>query len=255
MFVVKGWDRTHGQEKGERLFATWWAEGYTQPVQAFDAVREISMAYQRELTRRQEQILDYIRAEIHRKGYPPSVREIGDAVGLSSSSTVHSHLAAIEAKGFIRRDPSKPRALEVLDFRDTESAIDYGAVHAVPIVGQVAAGQPILASENIEATLPLPAEFSGDGTFILKVRGDSMVEAGILNGDFVVVRQQETAANGEIVVAMVADEVSDEPEATVKTFYRETDRIRLQPENSSMEPIYAHDVTVLGKVVALFRRL
>ncbi len=207
------------------------------------------MGYQRELTRRQEEILDFIRAEIHRRGYPPSVREIGEAVGLSSSSTVHSHLAALEAKGYLRRDPSKPRALEVLDFRDTDSAIDYGQVHAVPVVGHVAAGQPLLASENIEQTLPLPAEFAGEQTFILRVRGESMVDAGILDGDFVVVRQQPTAGNGEIVVAMIEDE------ATVKTFYREADRIRLQPENSTMEPIYARDVQILGKVVALFRRL
>lgn len=207
------------------------------------------MGYQRELTRRQEEILDFIRAEIHRRGYPPSVREIGEAVGLSSSSTVHSHLAALEAKGYLRRDPSKPRALEVLDFRDTDSAIDYGQVHAVPVVGHVAAGQPLLASENIEQTLPLPAEFAGEQTFILRVRGESMIDAGILDGDFVVVRQQPTAGNGEIVVAMIEDE------ATVKTFYREADRIRLQPENSTMEPIYARDVQILGKVVALFRRL
>lgn len=213
------------------------------------------MSYRRELTKRQEQILDFIRAEIHRKGYPPSVREIGEAIGLSSSSTVHSHLAALESKGFIRRDPSKPRALEVLDFRDSETAIDYGAVSAVPVVGQVAAGQPILAAENIEQTLPLPAEFAGERTFILKVRGDSMIDAGILDGDFVVVRQQETAANGDIVVAMIADEISGEPEATVKTFYRETDRVRLQPENSALDPIYVTDVTILGRVVALFRKM
>lgn len=213
------------------------------------------MSYRRELTKRQEQILDFIRAEIHRKGYPPSVREIGEAIGLSSSSTVHSHLAALESKGFIRRDPSKPRALEVLDFRDSEAAIDYGAVSAVPVVGQVAAGQPILAAENIEQTLPLPAEFAGERTFILKVRGDSMIDAGILDGDFVVVRQQETAANGDIVVAMIADEISGEPEATVKTFYRETDRVRLQPENSALDPIYVTDVTILGRVVALFRKM
>lgn len=212
------------------------------------------MAYQRDLTKRQQQILDFIRAEIHRRGYPPSVREIGDAVGLSSSSTVHSHLAQLEAKGFIRRDPTKPRALEVLDFRDNDLAIDYGKVTSVPVVGQVAAGLPILAAENIEATLPLPAEFAGDQTFILKVRGESMIDAGILHGDFVVVRQQETANNGDVVVALIADEMSGEPEATVKTFYRESSRIRLQPENASMEPIYATDVTVLGKVVALFRR-
>ncbi len=209
------------------------------------------MAYQRELTKRQQEILDYIRGELHRRGYPPSVREIGEAVGLSSSSTVHSHLAALEAKGFIRRDPSKPRALEVFDFRESERGIDTAGIRAVPVVGQVAAGQPILAAENIEQTIPLPAELASgdDQTFILRVRGESMIEVGILPGDFVVVRQQQTANNGDIVVAMIDDE------ATVKTFYREADRIRLQPENASMEPIYSRDVSILGKVVALFRRL
>jgi repressor LexA len=207
------------------------------------------MTYQRELTKRQQEILDFIRGELHRCGYPPSVREIGEAVGLSSSSTVHSHLAALEAKGFIRRDPSKPRALEVLDFRETDRGIDYGKISVVPLVGQVAAGSPILAAENIESTMSLPAEMAGDNTFILKVRGESMIDAGILDGDFVVVRQQPTADNGEIAVAMIDDS------ATVKTFYRELDRIRLQPENSTMEPIYARDVTILGKVVALFRKL
>jgi repressor LexA len=207
------------------------------------------MAYQRELTKRQQQILDFIRAEIHRRGFPPAVREIGEAVGLSSSSTVHSHLAALEAKGFIRRDPSKPRALEVLDYRDSDRAVDYGQVRAVPMVGQVAAGMPILAAENIDATMALPAELADEDTFILRVKGESMVEAGILDGDYVVVRQQHSATNGDIVVAMIEDE------ATVKRFFKEADRVRLQPENSSMEPIYARDVTILGKVQALFRRL
>jgi repressor LexA len=207
------------------------------------------MEYRHELTKRQSQILDFIRAEVHRRGFPPSVREIGEAVGLSSSSTVHSHLAALETKGFIRRDPSKPRALEVLDYRDTDRAVDYGTIHAVPIVGAVAAGVPILAAENIESTMSLPAELAGESTFILRVKGDSMIEAGILDGDFVVVRQQSTANNGEIVVAMIDEE------ATVKRFFRESDRIRLQPENASMEPIFSRDVTVLGKVVALFRRI
>jgi repressor LexA len=205
--------------------------------------------YKRELTRRQEQVLDFIRSEIHRQGYPPSVREIGEAVGLSSSSTVHSHLSALETKGFIRRDPSKPRALEVLDFRDTEAAIDYGRVRAVPLVGQVAAGEPILAAENIESTMSLPVEMADEATFILRVRGDSMIDAGILDGDHIVVRQQTAASNGDIVVAMIEDE------ATVKRFYREADRVRLQPENATMEPIYATDVQILGKVVALFRRI
>lgn len=207
------------------------------------------MAYQRELTRRQQEILDFIRSEIHRRGFPPAVREIGEAVGLSSSSTVHSHLAALEAKGFIRRDPSKPRALEVLDYRDSDRAVDYGQVRAIPMVGQVAAGVPILAAENIDATLTLPVELADEDTFILRVKGDSMIEAGILDGDYVVVRQQQTATNGDIVVAMIEDE------ATVKRFFKESDRVRLQPENSSMEPIYARDVSVLGKVQALFRRL
>ncbi|MBW6468114.1 MAG: transcriptional repressor LexA [Coriobacteriia bacterium] len=207
------------------------------------------MSYKRELTDRQRQILDFIRAEIHRRGFPPSVREIGEAVGLSSSSTVHSHLAALEDKGFLRRDPSKPRALEVLDYRDTDRAIDYDGVRAVPLVGQVAAGAPLLAAENIEATMSLPVEMADESTFILRVRGDSMIEAGILDGDFVVVRQQSSASNGEIVVALLEDD------ATVKRFFKEADRVRLQPENSALEPIYARDVTILGKVVALFRRM
>jgi len=207
------------------------------------------MSYGKDPTKRQLQILDFIRSEIHRKGFPPSVREIGQAVGLSSSSTVHAHLAALEAKGLIRRDPSKPRALEVFDYRDTERAVDYGQVRAVPLVGQVAAGQPILAAENIEATMCLPAELADESTFLLRVRGDSMIEAGILDGDFVVVRKQESASNGEIVVALL------ESEATVKRFYREANQIRLQPENSALDPVYSREVVILGKVIALFRRM
>lgn len=207
------------------------------------------MTYSRELTDRQRQILDFIRADIHRRGFPPSVREIGEAVGLSSSSTVHAHLAALEEKGFLRRDPSKPRALEVLDFRDPGLAIDYGQINVVPLVGQVAAGQPILAAENIEGTMSLPAEMAGESTFILRVRGESMIEAGILDGDYVVVRQQNTATNGEVVVAMIDEE------ATVKRFFKESDHVRLQPENSAMEPIYSRDVQILGVVVALFRKI
>lgn len=210
------------------------------------------MAYKREMTDRQREILDFIRAEIHRCGYPPSVREIGEKVGLSSSSTVHSHLAALEAKGLIRRDPSKPRALEVFDYRDTGRGVDYGRVHAVPLVGAVAAGTPILASENIEATLSLPAEFAEENTFILRVKGESMIEAGILDGDYVVVRPQQTADEGDIIVAMIDEE------ATVKRFFRRDGRIMLKPENSTMQPIWADrhvDFAVLGKVVALFRHL
>ncbi len=203
----------------------------------------------RELTARQEEILSFICSEVHRRGFPPSVREIGEAVGLSSSSTVHSHLSALETKGYIRRDPSKPRALEVLDDRDSAGAIDFGAVRAVPVVGQVAAGAPILAAENIESTMPLPADMVGESTFILRVKGDSMIDAGILDRDFVVVRQQTTATNGDIVVAMLDEE------ATVKRFFKEADRVRLQPENAALDPIYSTDVQVVGKVVALFRQI
>jgi len=213
------------------------------------SVRRSTMSYGKDPTKRQHQILDFIRSEVHRKGFPPSVREIGQAVGLSSSSTVHAHLAALEAKGLIRRDPSKPRALEVFDYRDTERAVDYGQVRAVPLVGQVAAGQPILASENIEGTMCLPAELADESAFVLRVSGDSMIEAGILDGDFVVVRKQDTATNGDIVVALL------DSEATVKRFYREATQIRLQPENNSLDPIYSRDVIILGKVIALFRRL
>jgi len=207
------------------------------------------MSYRSELTTRQHEILDFIRAEIHRRGFPPSVREIGEAVGLSSSSTVHSHLSALEDKGFLRRDPSKPRALEVLDYRDTRRGIDLDSVRALPLVGQVAAGAPLLAAENIEETIALPVGLVQESTFILKVRGDSMIEAGILDGDYVIVRQQESADDGDIVVALLEDE------ATVKRFFREAGRIRLQPENPSLDPIYATDVRILGKVTALFRRV
>lgn len=209
------------------------------------------MARERDMTDRQRQVLDFIKAEVRRQGFPPTVRDIGQAVGLSSSSTVHAHLSALEAKGLIRRDPSKPRALEVLD-RDVSPRppLVVGNVVELPVVGAVAAGTPILAAENIETTIPLPTEVvRDDSTFVLRVKGESMIDAGILDGDYVVVRQQSTADNGDIVVAMLEDE------ATVKRFYRETDRVRLQPENPTMDPIYARDVSVLGKVVAVFRRL
>jgi repressor LexA len=210
------------------------------------------MAYQRkrDLTDRQREILDFIKAEMRRKGYPPTVRDIGQAVGLSSSSTVHSHLNALEAKGLIKRDPSKPRALEVIG-HDRETVVtSMRGVRELPVLGAVAAGVPMLAEENIEGTIPLPTEVvREDSTFVLRVKGDSMIDAGIFDGDFVVVRQQPTAENGDIVVALLEDE------ATVKRFFRESDRIRLQPENDSMEPIYVRDVTILGKVVAVFRRM
>ncbi|MDA8234156.1 MAG: transcriptional repressor LexA [Clostridia bacterium] len=200
-----------------------------------------------DLSARQMSILDFIKKEIRTKGYPPSVREIGEAVGLSSSSTVHGHLAQLEAKGYLRRDATKPRAIEVLD--GSEIIIKKEMVN-VPIIGKVTAGQPILAVENIEDTFPLPLDFvKNDDVFILSVSGDSMIEAGILDGDYILVRQQNIARNGEIVVALIEDE------ATVKTFYKEKDHIRLQPENPHLDPIIIKDVNILGKVIGVFRRL
>ncbi len=201
------------------------------------------------LSNRQHSILEFIKHEVKEKGYPPSVREIGEAVGLLSSSTVHGHLDRLEKKGLIRRDPTKPRAIEILDpDSSADDDIPY-SVAKVPVVGKVTAGVPITATENIEEYFPLPSHFVGDNSvFILNVIGESMIEAGIHNGDYVIVRQQPTANNGEIVVAMTEDD-----EATVKTFYKEKNHIRLQPENASMEPILLPNVTILGKVIGLFR--
>lgn len=200
-----------------------------------------------DLTERQVAILNFIKRELNKKGYPPSVREIGEAVGLSSSSTVHGHLAHLEKKGYLRRDPTKPRAIEILD---SENDFHRKEIVHVPIVGKVTAGEPILAVENIEDTFPLPLDFvNNDSVFILSVRGESMINAGILDGDYVMVRQQAHAKNGDIVVALLGDE------ATVKTFYKEKDYVRLQPENPSLEPIYTTDVRILGKVIGVFRRL
>lgn len=199
------------------------------------------------LNTRQKQILKYIKETLRIKGYPPSVREIGVAVGLSSSSTVHSYLSKLEKMGFIRRDPTKPRAIDVLD----EAPWRQKEITPVPLVGRVTAGKPILAVENIEETYPLPAELVGhDDVFMLTVQGDSMIEAGILDGDYILIRSQNTARNGDIVVALV-----EEDEATVKRFFKEKDYIRLQPENPTMEPIYSRNVTILGKVIGVFRRL
>lgn len=199
-----------------------------------------------DLTPRQDQILAYIRREVLSKGYPPSVREIGQAVGLSSSSTVHGHLGKLEEKGYIRRDPTKPRAIELVNDRE----VMRKEIVNVPIVGRVTAGEPILAVENIEDFFPMPKDFAHyEDVFMLRVRGDSMINAGILDGDFVVVRQQSHAENGEIVVALIEDE------ATVKRFYKESDHIRLQPENPNLEPIRATHVEILGKVVGLFRQV
>lgn len=196
------------------------------------------------LTKRQQQILDCIKQSVREKGYPPSVREIGSAVGLSSSATVHSHLATLESKGLIRRDPTKPRAIEILD-QSFQAAAD--AV-PVPVLGRVTAGVPILAVENIEDYFPLPRQVIREQeVFILHVSGDSMIEAGILDGDDVIVRKQANAQNGDIVVALLGDE------ATVKTFYREKDHVRLQPENPTLSPILTKNVTILGKVIGLYR--
>ncbi|ANF97226.1 transcriptional repressor LexA [Paenibacillus bovis] len=204
------------------------------------------------ISSRQQAILEFIRNEVKLKGYPPSVREIGEAVGLASSSTVHGHLDRLEKKGLIRRDPTKPRAIELLGQEETENNLLFAqTVSRVPIIGKVTAGVPITATEHIEDYFPLPQQFTGDNQiFMLSVVGDSMVEAGIHNGDFVIVRQQQTADNGDIVVAM-----TEEDEATVKTFYKEKDHIRLQPENPMYEPLRLTRVTILGKVVGLFRNL
>lgn len=200
-----------------------------------------------DLSSRQIAILEFIKKEIRTKGYPPAVREIGEAVGLSSSSTVHGHLAQLEEKGYIRRDPTKPRAIEVTD---GNTNVVKKEIINVPVVGKVTAGEPILAVENIEDSFPLPLDFvRNDNVFMLSVRGESMINAGILDGDYVLVRQQNNAKNGDIVVALMEDE------ATVKTFYKENDYIRLQPENPVLEPIIVKDVSVLGKVIGVFRRI
>jgi repressor LexA len=202
-----------------------------------------------ELTQRQQEILEFIVQEIQRKGYPPSVREIGEAVGLSSSSSVHAQLEKLQELGYIRKDPTKPRAIEVLKLSEYVD-ISLPEVIPVPIVGRVTAGEPILAVENIEEYYPLPRDFSHDKeVFMLKVRGDSMIDAGIFNNDLVVVQKTPTADNGEIIVALL-----DDGEATVKRFYKEAKQYRLQPENSSYNPIYTKNLSVLGKVIGLIRR-
>ncbi|MBE1441807.1 MULTISPECIES: transcriptional repressor LexA [unclassified Paenibacillus] len=201
------------------------------------------------LSNRQLAILEFIKNEVKDKGYPPSVREIGEAVGLASSSTVHGHLERLEKKGLIRRDPTKPRAIEITDGSSTEGSQFALSVSRVPLIGRVTAGVPITATENIEDYFPLPSHYVGDhNVFMLSVIGDSMIEAGIHNGDYVIVRQQQSANNGDIVVAMTEDD-----EATVKRFFKEKDHIRLQPENSTMEPLRLKHVTILGRVVGVFR--
>ncbi|QQZ07843.1 transcriptional repressor LexA [Heyndrickxia vini] len=202
------------------------------------------------LSKRQQDILDFIKQEVKSKGYPPSVREIGEAVGLASSSTVHGHLSRLETKGLIRRDPTKPRAIEILDF-ESENIPKQNVVN-VPLLGKVTAGMPITAIENIEEFFPLPEQLAptDENIFMLEIVGESMIEAGILDGDYVIVRQQQTANNGDIVVAMTEDD-----EATVKRFFKEKDFFRLQPENSTMAPIILNNVSILGKVIGLYRHI
>jgi repressor LexA len=212
-----------------------------------------------DLTKRQQEIFDFIKRYSAKYGYPPTVRDIGKAVGLASSSTVHAHLANLERLGLLRRDPTKPRAIELLDRvrGDVGGAVETMAENVrslvrpgLPLVGHVAAGQPILAEENIEDYVQVPPIAGGEeGEYVLRVRGESMKDVGILEGDYVVVRPQETATDGEIVVALVGEE------ATVKRFFREADHVRLQPENATMEPIRSKDVRVLGRVVGLFRNV
>ncbi len=198
------------------------------------------------LTKRQQEIFDFIKRYSASHGYPPTVRDIGKAIGLTSSSTVHAHLSNLEKVGLLRRDPSKPRAIEVM----VDKAKSVVAPSGLPVVGQVAAGQPVLAEENIDDYQPIPPIAGGDkGEFILRVRGDSMKDAGIFEGDHVIVHKQKTAKNGDIVVALVGDE------ATVKRFFKERDHVRLQPENEALEPIYTRDVDILGRVVGVCRRV
>lgn len=201
-----------------------------------------------DLSERQTAILEFIKQEVRKKGYPPSVREIREAVGLQSCSTVHRHLVTIEEKGYIRRDPSKPRAIEVMD--NSSDLLDVSDVVHIPIVSHISVGQSIFAAENIKNTFPLPANLlREENNFMLKIQGGSMIDAGILDGDFIIAHQQNDARNGEIVVALIGDETM------VQRVYKERTLFRLQPENSSMEPIYSQDVTILGKVVGVFRIL
>jgi repressor LexA len=207
------------------------------------------------LTARQQEIWNYLVEYVDAHGYPPTVREIGEHVGLASPSTVHAHLANLERAGLLRRDPTKPRALELVGReREVEpaNAAALRDVSRLPLLGEIAAGSPMLAEENIEDYVPMPSSTKGD--FLLRVKGESMIDAGILDGDLVIVKTAQDARNGEIVVALAGDDEAAD-EATVKTFYRENGRVRLQPENASLEPIYAKHVQILGRVVGVFREL
>jgi repressor LexA len=206
-----------------------------------------------ELTGRQQEIWTFLVEYVDRHGYPPTVREIGEEVGLASPSTVHAHLANLERAGLLKRDPTKPRALELIG-REKPVAAESNVVELpkLPLLGQIAAGGPLLAEQNVEDSIAVPETLKGD--FVLRVKGESMIEAGILDGDLVVVKRAQDARNGDIVVALAGDDESAD-EATVKTFYRENGRVRLQPENASLEPIYAEHVRILGRVVGVFRTL
>lgn len=206
------------------------------------------------LTARQQEIWQFLVEYVDQHGYPPTVREIGQAVGLASPSTVHAHLANLERAGLLRRDPTKPRAIELIGHRRSQPDDAAADVSRLPLVGQIAAGGPLLAEENVEDEIAVSEPLFGSADFLLRVKGDSMVDAGILDGDLLVVRRQQDVRNGEIVVALAGDDESAD-EATVKTFYREEGRVRLQPENDALEPIYADHVQVLGKVVGVFRSL
>jgi repressor LexA len=209
------------------------------------------------LTARQQEIWNFLVEYVDGHGYPPTVREIGERVGLASPSTVHAHLANLERAGLLRRDPTKPRALELIGRERREPAAqaepqELADVRRLPLLGEIAAGGPLLAEQNVEEYVPMPASTRGD--FLLRVKGESMIEAGILDGDLAIVQRTQDARNGEIVVALAGDDESAD-EATVKTFYREDGRIRLQPENAALEPIYARHVQILGRVVGVFREL
>ena len=209
------------------------------------------------LTARQQEIWGFLVDYVDRHGYPPTVREIGQAVGLASPSTVHAHLANLERAGLLRRDPTKPRALELVGHRRAqvvEPTARQEELPRLPLVGQIAAGSPLLAEENIEDELAVPEPLGRNADFLLRVRGDSMIDAGILDGDTLVVQRRQDAGNGEIVVALVGDDEGAN-EATVKTFYREGGRIRLQPENAALEPLYPDHVQILGRVTGVFRSL
>lgn len=202
------------------------------------------MAYGK-ITPKQQEILDFLKEEIIQKGYPPTVREICEAVGLRSTSSVHAHLESLDKNGYIHRDPTKPRAIEIID---EDFNLSRREISNIPIVGTIAAGSPILATQNIEGYFPIPAEYlSNKTTFMLRVKGDSMINVGIFNGDTIIVEQQNHANNGDIVVALIDDS------ATVKTFYKEDNHIRLQPENDDLEPIIVSNCQILGKVKGLFR--